>query len=307
MISFSLFRQKAIRKMEDTDHFVNDFMDITGACFETAEKYLTNSKFQIDVAVNAFYENYAPISFSSSDEFNDIFISVGSSENRGKKRPNEVIDDDAEPLMISSDEEEDSVVFISEQKAKEPKLDLPGCSHRFNRELSPLMTSPPPPPIGEKRKILIDGSNVAIAFGKSFLGKDFDKHNRESFSVEGLETCIMYFKTKGFEVKAFVPEYRLKHDKSSNCRILQQMQEEGILIATPAKAYDDEILLESAVRFDAAVVSNDFFRDFRGKGFDNIINGRIIRYNVVFDEMILANDPYGRRGPKLNDILYCKN
>lgn len=102
------------------------------------------------------------------------------------------------------------------------------------------------------------------------------------------------------------------------------------LITTPSKSYDDLILLESAAKLDAAIVSNDLFRkhwvlisiifflqtfinhstgDIRNmkkkhKDVIEVIDKRQIRYNWVFGEFILAEDPYGRAGPKLNDILF---
>ena len=71
-----------------------------------------------------------------------------------------------------------------------------------------------------------------------------------------------YFENLGFEVRAIVPEYRLRNERSSNKQLLQVMQENGSLICTASKAYDDRILLESATRLNAAIVSNDFFREF---------------------------------------------
>lgn len=65
-----------------------------------------------------------------------------------------------------------------------------------------------------------------------------------------------------FQVKAVIPEYRLKGKKSSNLQLLHELEDEGLLIPTPSKAYDDRILLESASRLNAAVVSNDYFREF---------------------------------------------
>lgn len=67
----------------------------------------------------------------------------------------------------------------------------------------------------------------------------------------------------GFQVKAIIPEYRLNREKSSNHRVLHKMKEEGSLICTASKAYDDKILLESAARLNAAIVSNDFFRKLK--------------------------------------------
>jgi predicted nucleic acid-binding protein len=43
---------------------------------------------------------------------------------------------------------------------------------------------------------------------------------------------------------------------------MNKLKDAGKLITTPSKSYDDRILLESAKRLNAAIVSNDFFRKF---------------------------------------------
>lgn len=43
-----------------------------------------------------------------------------------------------------------------------------------------------------------------------------------------------------------------------------ELLEGSKLITTPSKSYDDLILLESAAKLDAAIVSNDLFRKFVG-------------------------------------------
>lgn len=43
---------------------------------------------------------------------------------------------------------------------------------------------------------------------------------------------------------------------------MNKLKLNGKLVLTPAKSYDDRVLLESALKLDAAVVSNDYFRKF---------------------------------------------
>lgn len=63
-------------------------------------------------------------------------------------------------------------------------------------------------------------------------------------------------------MKAIVPEYRVRRDKSSNHSLMNELKDHGKIITTPSKAYDDRLILEGALRLDAAVVSNDHFRKF---------------------------------------------
>lgn len=256
--------------MEENDQNVIKFMEFTGSSREIAINYVINAKQQLSAAVNAFFEHYAPISTVNSEDIDDFLpnTAVGSL-NRAKKRTS---DTKLESLLVSSDtEDSEEVVFVSEHKAKGPKLalqDFPTMpiyttnGHGSTSGYSSRSSSRSPPK-QVKRKILIDGPNVAVTFAKSQYGPNYvyAKNTHEAFSVEGLETCINYFKRQGFEVRAFVPEYRLRHDKSSNCPLINRLKEEGTLIPTPAKSYDDGILLESAIRLNAAVVSNDFFRE----------------------------------------------
>lgn len=107
---------------------------------------------------------------------------------------------------------------------------------------------------------------------------------------------------------------------------MRQLHETGKLVPTPSKSYDDRVILESAVRLDAAVVSNDHYRElsflflrvhfllalnFLGDllnekpEFKEVVS-RLIRFNWLFQKLIIPEDPHGRDGPKLNDILYKK-
>lgn len=126
----------------------------------------------------------------------------------------------------------------------------------------------------EKRIILIDGSNLAMSFtdnyGAKKIEKDFSAEGERLIIIEskliflsiGLKICIDHFEAQGFQVKAIVPEYRLRRDKSSNHDLMNELKDNGKIACTPSKSYDDRVILESAVRLDAAVVSNDHFRKF---------------------------------------------
>lgn len=249
--------------MDEKERKITNFMEVTGSSKEIALNFVENAGYEINVAVDAFYEQYAPIKSGSSEEYPDMMMQIKyDAQNRAMKHQN-----DLELLIISSDEE-DAVICVEANRAKKSKLELtpafefPPWSPNFERRNSTgsSLRASTTKATEVRRKILIDGSNVAVSYAKSLHGRDYNRNKRDGFSVEGLQICIEYFKSKGFEVRAIVPEYRLKHDKSSNCRLIHQLKEEGSLIVTPAKSYDDGILLKSAVRLNAAIVSNDFFR-----------------------------------------------
>ena len=80
------------------------------------------------------------------------------------------------------------------------------------------------------RPIVIDGSNIAYAHGRS-----------SSFSARGIELVVNYFKERGHKlVVAFLPQYRIND-------LLSRMEKEGTVIFTPSRkvggkkisSYDD--------------------------------------------------------------------
>lgn len=52
----------------------------------------------------------------------------------------------------------------------------------------------------------------------------------------------------------------MRKNKSSNHQIMIRLFNEGKLLLTPSKSYDDIALLEIAAKHGAAIVSNDLFR-----------------------------------------------
>jgi hypothetical protein len=123
--------------------------------------------------------------------------------------------------------------------------------------------SPPKTQTKEKRIILIDGSNVALGYSEAKLGKLRSKSDK-NFSAEGLNIAINHFIKLGYQVKAVIPEFRVCRNQSSNQDLMIKMKDSGLLLLTAAKSYDDLMLLQSAKKLNAAIVSNDFFRKYTG-------------------------------------------
>lgn len=156
--------------------------------------------------------------------------------------------------------------------------------------------------IPTKRMVIVDGSNVAYQHA---LNKEF--------SVKGLKICLDYFDKMGYEVKAVVPQYRLQRARSSDPAALETLHKEGKIVFTPCKnlpgksstSYDDRFILQLASELDAAVVSNDNYRDLihENSALKKIIENRVIGYTWCNDVFILPKDPYGKFGPSLASIL----
>ncbi|XP_041632764.1 uncharacterized protein [Drosophila kikkawai] len=93
-------------------------------------------------------------------------------------------------------------------------------------------------PNWNKRNIIIDGSNVAFAHGRSTC-----------FSSEGLQYCLQYFSRMGHDVRAVVPLFRRNAFQSSNPQLLDQLYKGGKIWFTPCKnfyghksvSYDDRL------------------------------------------------------------------
>ncbi|XP_053690014.1 uncharacterized protein LOC128738714 [Sabethes cyaneus] len=155
-----------------------------------------------------------------------------------------------------------------------------------------------------KRMVVIDGNNVA--FGHTC---------GQGFSVKGLEICIQHFKKMGHEVNAVVPQFRLKKDKSTDQKLLEKLYKDGDVLLAPSKnlpgqrssSYDDRLIISVAEKFDGVVISNDNFRDLltESDSWKKIIETRVIGYTWAKDAFFLPDDPYGRHGPKLKDLLEC--
>nr|XP_029726355.1 endoribonuclease rege-1-like [Aedes albopictus] len=157
----------------------------------------------------------------------------------------------------------------------------------------------------KKRFVVIDGNNVAFAHTHG-----------QAFSVKGLDICIQYFKKMGHEVKAVVPQFRLKREKSTDHRLLEELYKKGDILLAPSKnlpgqkssSYDDRLIISVAEKFDGVVISNDNFRDLLAENdsWKKIIETRVAGYTWAMDAFFLPDDPYGRKGPSLAEMLQPK-
>ncbi|XP_022115483.2 uncharacterized protein LOC110993487 isoform X2 [Pieris rapae] len=152
------------------------------------------------------------------------------------------------------------------------------------------------------RMIVIDGSNVALQHTKGRV-----------FSVQGLKICIEYFIRRGHIVKSFVPQFRCKYGKSTDGRLLDQMERQGYVVYTPSReiqgrmitSYDDRYIVQCAAEFDGVIVSTDNYRDLLSENprWRYIIENRLLQFTWVDDMIMFPKDPLGRNGPTLEQFL----
>lgn len=117
-------------------------------------------------------------------------------------------------------------------------------------------------------------------------------------------------------MQAVVPQFRMKKSQTDNQNIMMNLEQKHLLIKTPSKdlcgqfaaSYDDRFILNIAKEFDAAIVSNDQYRDLilENDDFRFLIYNRVIGYTWVADKIFIPDDPYGKVGPHLQEILYVK-
>lgn len=132
-------------------------------------------------------------------------------------------------------------------------LNTPGLF--LNEETS----TAPAPPI-----VLIDGPNVAM------------RHGNGKFSSKGIKYAIEYYLSKGYEVKAIIPEQYLNEDRGTRLKfkggkdakkapdsiaVLRDLDSQGFLIKTPPWDYDDSYCIGYARDKNGIIISNDRFWD----------------------------------------------
>jgi len=150
------------------------------------------------------------------------------------------------------------------------------------------------------RPIVIDGSNIAFAHGRSQI-----------FSVKGIEMVVQYFKNRGHsEVVAFLPQFRFNPENRDS---LRKMEIDGTITFTPSRkvdgrhisSYDDRMILDYATEKGAIVISRDNYRDLYEENmhYRITIEKRILMPSFVGDTVIFPQDPLGRNGPRLDEFL----
>lgn len=70
--------------------------------------------------------------------------------------------------------------------------------------------------------------------------------------------------------------------------------------------FNFRFIVEAAKQFDAVVISNDYFRDLANEdeGYRTVVETRVIGFSWIYDKLFLPQDPWGRNGPKLDEVLH---
>jgi len=182
------------------------------------------------------------------------------------------------------------------------------ASDRQSHAWGPLV----PAEFGALRPVIIDGSNVAMQLGKKI------------FATRGILICARYFISRGHRVITFVPTFR-RNQREDNFRrpmkdqhLLDWMYRHEMLVYTPSRnitddedhrrrivCYDDYYIVQYAHQTGGVVVSKDQYRDvlIEHPEWADTIKNRLIMFSWAGEMFMVAEDPFGKRGPRLDELL----
>lgn len=138
------------------------------------------------------------------------------------------------------------------------------------------------------------------------------------FSCEGIRIVVEFFQKRGHtEVIAMVPAWRKERKPDNRIRsqhILSKLEQAGSLCFTPSRKtvdnkritpYDDNFIVQSAHAKGGVIVSNDNYRDIMAAHpeWKETIEQRLLLYMFMGDLFMLAEDPAGKNGPHVDEIL----
>lgn len=186
----------------------------------------------------------------------------------------------------------------SENDSRKPKIPQIQLSHTNIHEMMAA-----PHLAGGLRPIIIDGCNVAFAFGN---GK---------FQFEGIIFVVEYFKKRGHEeIVSFLPQcYRNKFRAEDVDKQIKEYEKEKIISYTPSrylngkliKPYDDRFIVQYASEREGVIISNDGYLDLidEESSWRTTIEQRIINFTFARGLLMLPKDPLGPNGPTLDEML----
>ena len=129
---------------------------------------------------------------------------------------------------------------------------------------------------------------------------------------------MQWFRRRGHEsVTVFVPQWRREPARAeypiTDQNILSQLEQQRVLVFTPSRrigkkkivCYDDRFIVRLATETQGVIVSNDNFRDLveENEEWRKTIEQKLVMFTFVNDIFMPADDPLGRQGPSLTQLL----
>ena len=189
---------------------------------------------------------------------------------------------------------EEQIEVAIRRSAKSSSTPLFSIISPSSSSCSSYLPEPKPKP-GDLRLIVIDGPNVAWARGF-----------RLNCSAKRLEIAYKFFREKGHDVAIFLPRKMFTCARPEDQVILTALEEKEVLFIVQDLAYDDLMIIEYANQKKGIIISNDKYREIletHPEWEDQILN-RTLQFTWAIDSFMIANDPFGRNGPSLDQILH---
>ena len=142
--------------------------------------------------------------------------------------------------------------------------------------------------------------------------------NGNFYSCRGIQLSVEYFRKRGHDkITVFVPEWRKEASKPetpiADQEVLHLLERESVLKYTPSRrirgkrvaCYDDRFILDLATHEEGVIVSNDQFRDLMDDKpeWREVIETRLLPFQFVNDYFMIPEDPMGKDGPTLDQLL----
>lgn len=170
------------------------------------------------------------------------------------------------------------------------------------------------------RPIILDGSNIAMQHSTRP-----GAYRSRIFSSRAILIACRYFIARGHYVIAFVPEDRARQHPENPRKMMTDkhmllwMIDKNLICQTPAqrsfnakqeyvsyiKCYDDLMLIQYADNHAGVIVSKDQYRDVLSEypEWEGTIQNRRLMFTWVGDEFMVPQDPMGRGGTSLSNLL----
>lgn len=148
--------------------------------------------------------------------------------------------------------------------------------------------------MNSNRTIIIDGLSVGTAFT-----------NSTKFAVRALEICIELFEKRGHPVRCVLP---LNTPIDNPTKVNELLVQEKLILIPELNNDYDRFILTRAAEIDGVIITNKDYNQyqFEKSNWLPIINSRTVGFTWIDEMIILPTDPYGRNGPKLNQILQSR-
>ena len=133
---------------------------------------------------------------------------------------------------------------------------------------------------------------------------------------------MQWFRERGHkQITVFVPHWRRESPRAeypiTDQEILNQLEVDGTLVFTPSRrignkrivCYDDRFIVKLAFETNGVIVSNDNFRDLaeENEGWRKTIEHRLVMFTFVSDYFMVPEDPLGKHGPSLTQLLQMES